>query len=67
MEGGYYAVGIYGQGIYVYPEDNLVIAINSAMPKASDRVQSQKVRAVINAVRAAANGGPNGQGRIPRG
>ncbi len=67
MDGGYYAVGIFGQGIYVFPEENLVIAINSAMPKASDRVQSQKVRAVINAVRSAANGGPNGEGRIPRG
>jgi len=57
MDQGYYAVGIYGQGIYVWPEENLVIAINSAMPKASDRVQSQKVRAVLEAIRAAANAG----------
>lgn len=67
MENGYYAVGIFGQGIYVYPEENLVIAINSAMPKATDRVQSQKTAALINAVRRAANGGPNGEGRVPRG
>lgn len=57
MADGYRAVGIFGQGIYVYPEENLVIAINSAMPKASDRVQSQKIAAVIGAIRAAANGG----------
>ena len=57
MEGGYRAVGIYGQGIYVFPEENLVIAVNSAMPKASDRVQSEKSAALIGAVRAAANGG----------
>jgi CubicO group peptidase (beta-lactamase class C family) len=64
MEEGYRAVGIFGQGIYVYPEENLVIAINSAMPKASDRVQSQKTAAVVSAVRAAANGS---QARTPRG
>jgi CubicO group peptidase (beta-lactamase class C family) len=67
MEDGYRAVGIFGQGIYVYPEENLVIAINSAMPKATDRVQSQKIAALVSAVRAAANGGPAGEGRIPRG
>jgi CubicO group peptidase (beta-lactamase class C family) len=57
MEDGYRAVGIYGQGIYVYPEENLVIAINSALPKATDRAQSQKTSALIAAVRTAANGG----------
>jgi CubicO group peptidase (beta-lactamase class C family) len=67
MEDGYRAVGIFGQGIYVYPEENLVIAINSAMPKATDRVQSQKIAALVSAVRATANGGPAGEGRIPRG
>lgn len=56
MEDGYRAVGIFGQGIYVFPEDNLVIAVNSAQPKATDRVQSQKAMAMIGAVRAAANG-----------
>jgi CubicO group peptidase (beta-lactamase class C family) len=53
----YRAAGIYGQGIYVYPEENLVIAVNSALPKATDRTQSQKSAALIGAVRAAANGG----------
>ena len=64
MEEGYRAVGIFGQGIYVYPEENLVIAINAAMPKASDRVQSQKIAAAVSALRAAANGG---EARTPRG
>lgn len=57
MADGYRAVGIFGQGIYVYPEENLVIAVNSALPKATDRGQSQKAAAMIAAVRAAANGG----------
>lgn len=56
MENGYRAVGIFGQGIYVYPEENLVIAVNSAMKKASDRTQSQKMGALIGSIRAAANG-----------
>lgn len=57
MDDGYRAVGIFGQGIYVYPEENLVIAINSALPKATDRTQGQKTGALIEAVRTAANGG----------
>ena len=57
MDDGYRAVGIFGQGIYVYPEENLVIAVNSALPKATDRAQSQKAAAMIAAVRTAANGG----------
>lgn len=57
MEDGYRAVGIYGQGIYVFPEENLVIAVNSAAPKATDRLQSEKAAAMIGAVRTAANGG----------
>lgn len=57
MENGYRAVGIYGQGIYVFPEENLVIAVNSASPKATDRFQSEKAAALIGAVRTAANGG----------
>lgn len=64
MDDGYRAVGIYGQGIYVFPGESLVIAVNSAMPKATDRVQSQKSAALIQAVRASANGeGP----KTPRG
>jgi CubicO group peptidase (beta-lactamase class C family) len=57
MDDGYRAVGIFGQGIYVYPEENFVIAINSALPKATDRTQGQKTGALIEAVRTAANGG----------
>jgi CubicO group peptidase (beta-lactamase class C family) len=51
----YRASGIFGQGIYVYPEESLVIAINSAATKASDRAQGQARAALINAVRLAAN------------
>jgi CubicO group peptidase (beta-lactamase class C family) len=54
---GYAAAGIFGQGIAVYPAEKLVIAINSAYPKATDRTQSEKQRALIDAVRKAANGG----------
>lgn len=64
MEGGYRAVGIFGQGIYVWPEENLVIAVNSAAPKATDRVQAQKAAALIETVRKAADGGP---AKTPRG
>jgi CubicO group peptidase (beta-lactamase class C family) len=56
MPDGYRAAGIFGQGIFVYPEENLVIAVNSAMVKASDRAQSEKSQALIAAIRAAANG-----------
>ena len=55
MPDGYRAAGIFGQGIFVYPEENLVIAVNSALVKAADRAQSQKSQAMIAAVRAAAN------------
>lgn len=57
MADGYRAVGIFGQGIYIFPEENLVIAVNSAMVKASDRAQGQKTQAFIGAIRTAANGG----------
>jgi CubicO group peptidase (beta-lactamase class C family) len=53
---GYTAQGIFGQGIAVFPEDNLVIALNSAMLKASDKTQSRKQQALINAIREAAKG-----------
>lgn len=54
---GYAARGIFGQGIEVYPEENVVIVVNSAMAKATDRVQSQKLQAMTQAIRKAANGG----------
>ena len=53
---GYAARGIFGQGIEIYPEENLIIVVNSAMPKATDRVQSQKTAALTQAIRKAANG-----------
>lgn len=52
---GYRAIGIFGQQIAVFPEDDLVIAINSAMVKATDRTQSRKLTALLATVRAAAN------------
>lgn len=55
-ENGYAALGIFGQGIYVFPEDNLVIAVNAAQLKATDRAQSQKTTALVNAIREAARG-----------
>ncbi len=54
-DNGYRAIGIFGQQIAVFPEENLVIAINSAMVKATDRTQSQKLAALLETVRAAAN------------
>ncbi len=53
---GYSAVGIFGQGIHIFPEENLVIVMNSAMAKASDRTQSQKTQALVEALRTAAKG-----------
>jgi len=49
----YEARGIFGQGIGVFPEDDLVIVMNAAMPKASDRNQSQAKNAVFSAIRSA--------------
>jgi CubicO group peptidase (beta-lactamase class C family) len=53
-EGGYAASGIFGQHIVVYPEENLVIAMNSAMLKATDRKQSQTANAIAAAIVEAA-------------
>lgn len=58
----YRAIGIFGQGINIYPGENLVIAINSAATKASDRAQSQARNALIAAVREAANAASPGAG-----
>lgn len=54
----YRASGIFGQGLYIYPEENLVIAINSAATKASDRAQGEARAALVKAVRDAANALP---------
>lgn len=55
-DGSYRALGIFGQAIYIEPETNLVIVMNSAMLKASDRGQSEKMTALLNAIRNAAKG-----------
>lgn len=51
----YRASGIFGQGIYVYPEENLVIAINGATKDASNRQVAEVKNALVDAVRKAAN------------
>jgi CubicO group peptidase (beta-lactamase class C family) len=51
---GYTAQGIFGQGIAVFPELNLVIAMNSATPKATDRKQSETTAAIVGAIVKAA-------------
>jgi CubicO group peptidase (beta-lactamase class C family) len=52
--GAYYASGIFGQSINVFPDERLVIVINSAWPKAVAGELSAARSAFINAVRAAA-------------
>jgi CubicO group peptidase (beta-lactamase class C family) len=51
---GYTAQGIFGQGIAVFPELNLVIAMNSATPKATDKKQSETTAAIVGAIVKAA-------------
>ena len=54
MPGGYSAQGIFGQQIMIYPKERLVIAINSAWPRATGR-DLWGAQAVFNeAIRAAA-------------
>src|SRR5262249_33989690 len=50
----YSALGIFGQAIAVYPNDHLVIAVNSAWPKATDKKFSEANNALAEAIRAAA-------------
>ena len=54
IPGGYAAEGIFGQQIFVYPADKLVIAINSAWPTASKDELWQAQMAFAQAVRRAA-------------
>lgn len=54
--GPYQASGIFGQSIAVIPAERLVIVINSAWPKATDRDLFAMRSAFHNAVRAAAKG-----------
>jgi CubicO group peptidase (beta-lactamase class C family) len=51
---GYAAVGVFGQTIQVYPEQNLVIAINSAMLKASGKEVQAARGAMLQAIHDAA-------------
>lgn len=51
---GYAAEGIFGQQIFIYPADHLVIAINSAWPKASADDLWKAQAAFAEAVRKAA-------------
>jgi CubicO group peptidase (beta-lactamase class C family) len=51
----YRASGIFGQGIHVYPEENLVIAINGATRIASGRQVAEVKNALVETVRKAAN------------
>jgi len=46
---GYSAQGIFGQQIRVSPRDNLIVVINAAFPKATDRALSAAQTAVFNA------------------
>ena len=52
--GGYEAEGIFGQAIAVFPADHLVVAINSAWPKADAPGLWAAQRAFLKAIRAAA-------------
>jgi CubicO group peptidase (beta-lactamase class C family) len=51
---GYAALGIFGQTIQVYPEQNLVVAVNSATLKATGKEQQAASGALIKAIREAA-------------
>ena len=53
-DGAYAAEGIFGQEIFVYPKDRVVIAINSAWLKADDPRDWQAQAAFAEALRAAA-------------
>jgi CubicO group peptidase (beta-lactamase class C family) len=54
-DGAYRASGIFGQGIYIDPAANLVIAMHSARPHASRREDSALQLAMYRAVAAALN------------
>jgi CubicO group peptidase (beta-lactamase class C family) len=54
IPGGYAAEGIFGQQIFIYPDDHLVIAINSAWPVASAEAMWKSQQAFAEAVRSAA-------------
>lgn len=53
IPGGYAAEGIFGQQIFIYPDERLVIAVNSAWPKASAPELWKAQQAFAEAVREA--------------
>jgi CubicO group peptidase (beta-lactamase class C family) len=55
-DGAYAARGIFGQSIVTYPEERLVIVVNSAWPKATDRELGAAQTAFVQAIREAAKG-----------
>ncbi len=62
-DGSYAAQGIFGQGIFIDPKRNLVIASNSNWPKATDPDTVGKEReAFYKAVQFAIDGAPSAQG-----
>ncbi len=54
VPGGYAAEGIFGQQVFVYPQDRVVIAINSAWPQADNTEDWVAQAAFAEALRSAA-------------
>lgn len=54
--GGFSALGIFGQSVTLFPADRLVIVVNSAWPRATDRDLFAGRSAFLYAVRDAAKG-----------
>lgn len=54
VPGGYAAEGIFGQQVFIYPKEKVVIAINSAWPAASDDKLWKAQQAFADALREAA-------------
>mgnify|MGYP000019846056 CR=1 FL=1 len=48
--GAYAAQGIFGQGIYIFPEQNMVVALHSARPIAADLKDLMRQDALIRAL-----------------
>lgn len=51
-DNAYAAIGIFGQWIAVFPDEGLVVAVNSAFPRASSQEYSSAVSALLESVRA---------------
>jgi CubicO group peptidase (beta-lactamase class C family) len=56
-EGSYMARGIFGQSITTFPQDKLIVVINSAWPRATFRELSAAQTAFVDAIRKAATEG----------